>query len=80
MDRRSEAAEKMTRKTLQLVREGRYAAEVEVALIDSPEAWAPYFSVEDAAKLDTVRGLLRDGKVAEAGKYGRVFELTPVPA
>jgi hypothetical protein len=70
----------MNRKMLKLVREGRYAAEIEISLIDGPDAWAPYLSPEDAKRLDLVRRLLRDGNVAEASRYGRVFELKPVPA
>jgi len=39
---------------------------------------APYLSIEDATKLDTVRQALRQGDIAAAAKYGRVFELVPV--
>ena len=56
----------MTRKSTQLVREGKYAAEVPVELI------------EEARKLDAVRLALRRGDIAAAAKYGRVFELTPI--
>jgi hypothetical protein len=35
-------------------------------------------SLDDARKLETVRLALRRGDVAEAAKYGRVFELKPV--
>ena len=69
----------MTRRSTKLVHEGKFAAEVEIELIDSPEAWAPYLSMEEAQKLDAVRKLLRNGNVAEASHYGRVFELRPVP-
>jgi hypothetical protein len=55
----------MTRRSTELVREGRYAAEVEVELID-------------AEKLEAVRRALREGDLAAAAKHGRVFELTPV--
>jgi hypothetical protein len=34
----------------------------------------------DALKLDAVRLALRRGDVAEAAKYGHVFELRPVAA
>jgi len=39
--------------------------------------WSPYLSLEDARKLEAVRLALREGNIAEASKYGRVFELTP---
>jgi hypothetical protein len=44
-----------------LVHEGRYAAEVEVDLIDTDTGWSPYLSLSDAQKLDEVRKALRGG-------------------
>ncbi len=70
----------MTRKTIKLVHEGKYAAEVSVELIEDETGWSPYLSLEDAKKLDAVRRALRGGDVAAAAKHGRVFELTPVSA
>ena len=54
----------MTRKTIKLIHEGKYAAEVPVELIDDETGWSPYLSLEDARKLDAVRRALRDGDVA----------------
>ena len=68
----------MTRKSLELIHEGRYAAEVPVELIEDDTGWSPYLSLEDATKLDAVRLALRRGEIAEATKYGRVFELKPI--
>jgi hypothetical protein len=68
----------MTRTRTKLIREGKYAAEVPVALIEDDTAWSPYLSPDDARKLDTVRLALRRGDLAEAARHGRVFELTPV--
>ena len=68
----------MTRKSVKLLHEGRYAAEIEVELIDDEAGWSPYLSAADAEKLDAVRAALRKGDVASASKYGRVFELQPV--
>jgi hypothetical protein len=70
----------MTRKSRELIHEGKYAAEVPVELIEDETAWSPYLSPEEARKLDTVRLALRRGDLAEAAKYGRVFELTPIVA
>jgi hypothetical protein len=70
----------MTRKSKELIHEGKYAAEVPVELIEDDTAWSPYLSPEEAHKLDTVRLALRRGDVAEAAKHGRVFELTPIVA
>lgn len=70
----------MTRKSIKLIHEGKYAAEVPVELIEDDTAWSPYLSPADVKKLDTVRLALRAGNIAEAAKHGRVFELTPVTA
>jgi hypothetical protein len=69
-----------TRKSKELIREGRYAAEVEIELEYTDESWSPTMSPDDARKLDTVRLALRRGDIAEAAKLGRVFELTPIAA
>jgi len=70
----------MKRNTVELIHEGKYAAEVPVELIEDEGAWSPYFSLEDAQKLETVRLALRRGDIAEASKHARVFELTPLAA
>ncbi len=62
------------------LREGKYAAEVLVELIEGDTTWSPYLSLDDTRKLDAVRIALRRGDIAEASKYGPVFELTPVAA
>jgi hypothetical protein len=61
-----------------LVREGQFAADVEVELIDAEDEWSPYLSVDDAKKLDEVRLALRRGDIEAASRLGRVFRLTPV--
>jgi hypothetical protein len=70
----------MKRKTTEFIREGKYAAEIPVDLIEDETGWSPYLSFEDATKLDAVRKALRAGDVAAAAKHGRVFELTPISA
>lgn len=69
-----------SKRQTKLVHEGEYAAEVEVELIESPEEWAPYLSLEDARKLDQVRDALRRGDLKQASKFARVYRLTPIPA
>ena len=64
-----------TRQTTELIHEGKYAAEVPVVLTYSNESWSPTLSLDDARKLETVRLALQRGDVAEASKYGQVFEL-----
>jgi hypothetical protein len=61
-----------------LVHEGRYAAEVEVDLIDTDTGWSPYLSLPDAQKLDEVRKALRGGDLMRASQLARVFQLLPV--
>jgi hypothetical protein len=68
----------VSKKTIKLIHEGKYAAEIPVDLIEDDTGWSPYLSLEDAEKLDAVRKALRAGDVATASKYGRVFELTPI--
>ena len=70
----------MIRKTVKLIHEGRYAAEVPVELIEDDTGWSPYLSLADAQKLDAVRLALRRGEIAEAARHGRVFKLTPISA
>jgi hypothetical protein len=69
-----------TRRHTKFLHEGDYAAEVEVELIDSDEGWAPYLSLEDALKLDSVRKALRAGDLDTAQSFGRIFRLVPVGA
>ena len=66
------------RRHTKLVREGHYAAEIEVNLIEVEEAWSPYLSLEDAYRIDDVRDALRRGDVARAVRLARVYKLTPV--
>ena len=61
-----------------LTHEGKYVAEVEVALLDSDDEWAPYLSLEDTYKLDDVRKALRQGDLRAASRLARVYSLTPV--
>lgn len=68
----------MNKPVTKLVREGKYAAEVQVELIPDDGAWGPYLSLEDALKLDRVRQALKSGDIATASREARVFELTPV--
>lgn len=70
----------MTKKSIKLIHEGKYAAEIEIELHYSDDSWSPTMSGDDARKLEAVTLALRAGNTAEAAKYGRVFELTPVAA
>ena len=78
VERFHETENLMTRRTIKLIHQGRYAAEIPVELIEDDTGWSPYLSVEDATKLVAVRKALREGDVAVAAKYGRVFALVPV--
>ncbi|MFQ5627586.1 MAG: hypothetical protein ACE5I1_02405 [bacterium] len=66
------------RKQTKIVREGKYAAEVEVELVYTEGGWSPYLSLQDAEKLDEVRAALREGDVKKASELARIFTLTPV--
>ncbi|HTE87029.1 MAG TPA: hypothetical protein VK821_20135 [Dehalococcoidia bacterium] len=64
------------RRHTKLVREGSYAAQVEVELTEEEEGWSPYLSPTEARRLDDVREALRRGDV----RLARVFTLIPVSA
>lgn len=66
------------KKRKKYIHEGKYAAEVEVELIETEDEWAPYLSVDDACKLDHVRQLLRTGQIEAAAEEASVYEMTPV--
>ena len=66
------------RERTKLVHEGNYVAEVDVELLEEPEGWSPYLSLEDVYRLDEVREALRRGDIKTAAKYSRVFSLTPI--
>jgi hypothetical protein len=68
------------RRTTKLVHEGRYAAEVEIDLLEENHEWAPYLSMADAKKLDEVRLALRRGDLKAAAALARLYELKPVAA
>ena len=67
---------------VELVRVDNHAVEVPVEVIieDGDGGWSPYFSLEEAKKLENVRLALQRGDLAEAAKYGRLFELLPISA
>ena len=68
-----------TKRQFKLVHAGEYAAEVEVTLIETDDAWSPYLSVDDAMKLDAVRDALKKGDLETAMSLARrVYRLTPV--
>ena len=66
------------RKHTKLVHEGKYIAEVDIELIDTPEGWSPYLALEDAYKLDDVRKALRKGDLDTASRLARLYTLTPL--
>ena len=71
-------AQMTRRKRTKLVHERGYVAEVDVELLEGPEGWSPYLSLEDAYRLDDVREALRRGDIKTAARYSRVYSLTPV--
>lgn len=69
------------RSARRFVREGAFAAEVKVELVESDGGWTPYLSVDDAYKLDNVRDALRAGDLERASRLAtRIYRLTPVEA
>ena len=74
----AKGASMTAKKKIKLIHEGRFAAEVEVDLMDDETGWAPYLSVADARKLDAVRFALKAGRITEASALTRDCELHPV--
>lgn len=66
------------RKHIRYIHEGKYAAEVDVELIEAEDEWAPYLSLHDAYKLDDVREALRRGDLKAAAKNARLFVMQPI--
>ena len=66
------------RQMTRLVREGDYIAEVSVDLIEAEGGWSPYLTLDDAYRLDDIRGALRRGDMRTASRMARVYRLTPV--
>ena len=58
----------MKRPYVERVHEGKYVAEVPVELIQEEGGGSPYFSLDDARKLEAARLALRAGDIAEAAK------------
>src|SRR2546428_8802495 len=67
------------RRHTKFVREGSYAAEVDVELIEEENGWSPYLSLDDARKLDDVREALRRGGLQAASPPGRGVCFPPLP-
>lgn len=65
--------------TTEIVREGRYVAEVDVTLIETDGGWSPYLSLADAEKIEAVSLALKRADIAAARALGgRVYELREV--
>jgi hypothetical protein len=70
-----------TRKHIKLVHEGKYAAEVEIEIIDSEDGWSPYLTLETVSQLEHVREALLSGDIVTASKLAKkVYELSTVAA
>lgn len=70
----------MTRQSIRVIIEGKYAAEVPIDLIEDETGWSPYVTFDDATKVLDVRRALRRGDIATATKFGKVYELLPLSA
>lgn len=70
----------MKHQVKRLVQGGNYVAEVIVESIPDDGAWGPYYSLEDALKLERVENALKAGNIKAASKDATVYELKPVAA
>ena len=69
-----------TKKSVELVKEGEFFAEVPVELLYDDHEWSPYLSPSDLQKLDAVRLALRNGDIRAAAREAKVYTLQPVAA
>ena len=65
----------MSTANFEIVRTGRFYAEVPVSEIPDNGAWGPYLSLDDAQKIERVRIALQTGKIREAAQEAQVYEL-----
>ena len=66
------------RKTIEMIHEGKYAAEVEVTVHYSGTDWDPTIELAEVQKVERVQLALRRGDVKAAAKEAKVFELLPL--
>lgn len=78
----SEETNVTVRSARRFVREGAFAAEVNVELVNPTAAGRPTCPwTDDAYKLDNVRDALREGDLERASRLAtRIYRLTPVDA
>jgi hypothetical protein len=69
-----------TKKSVELVKEGEFVAEVPVELLYDDHEWSPYLSPSDLQKLDSVRLALRNGDIRAAAREAKIYMLQPVAA
>ena len=69
-----------TKKSVKLVKEGDFVAEVPVELLSDDDEWSPYLSPSDLQKLDSVRLALRNGDIRAAAGEAKIYTLQPVAA
>ncbi len=74
----------MIQRRNEIIHEGKYAAEVPVELIEEEGGWSPYFSFEDAQKLEAVRGRNSDQLTYDFGQaflaQSHALSKVPFPA
>ena len=59
----------------EVIREGRFMAEIDIRCEDDGSPWSPVVVKEDEFKTDRVRAALRRGDIASAKREALVIEL-----
>jgi hypothetical protein len=70
----------MSRKTVKMIHEGDYAAEIEIKLFEDETGWSPYLAAGEAEKLDQLRRALAAEDLKTATSMAKVFKLETVAA
>ncbi len=70
-----------SRQHTKMIHEGKYIAEMKVTLINTTDDdWAPYLSLEDALRIDSVREALRNSDIKTAKKSAKIYLLSEIAA
>lgn len=70
----------MSRKTIKMIHEKNYAAEIEVELFEDETGWSPYLASGEAEKLDKLRRALVEDDLKIATTMAKVYKLETVAA
>ena len=57
---------------------GDVMAEIQVSMIEEPEAWGPHISPCELDRIDQLRRTLKAGDLKSAAKLAKLYSITPL--